>query len=145
MGSPVNLGIAKGWLDDCRHNHTICRPVGVSKLPTRVLDIGISEGVSYCRLIETDSKEGCYVALSHCWGGEIPERLTKETRPAFLSSIQIANLPANFRDAIHVTRQLNMQYLWIDALCIVQDSKEDVSPNACFYLPYLGLSVLLGS
>ncbi|KAL6399471.1 heterokaryon incompatibility protein [Ilyonectria robusta] len=125
MGSPVNLGIAKGWLDDCRDNHTLCRPVGSSRLPTRVLDIGTSEGLSHCRLLETDSKEGCYVALSHCWGGEIPERLTKETRPTLLSSIQIANLPANFRDAIHVTRQLNMQYLWIDALFIVQDSRED--------------------
>ncbi|RSL58562.1 hypothetical protein CEP53_006107 [Fusarium sp. AF-6] len=125
LGSPVNLSIAKGWLDDCRDNHAQCRPVETSRLPTRVLDVGISEGLDSCRLVETGNKEGNYVALSHCWGAKIKERLTTETLSNFLRCIQIAQLPANFRDAIHVTRQLGMRYLWIDALCILQDSKED--------------------
>lgn len=34
-------------------------------------------------------------------------------------------LPKTFQDAIHVTRALGFQYLWIDSLCIVQDDAED--------------------
>lgn len=37
----------------------------------------------------------------------------------------ISELPKTFRDAISVTRRLSVQYLWIDSLCIVQDSTED--------------------
>ena len=43
---------------------------------------------------------------SHCWGAKIEQPLTTETLSNFLRSIQIAQLPANFRDAIYVTRQL---------------------------------------
>ena len=34
-------------------------------------------------------------------------------------------LPVNFRDAITITRALGYRYLWIDALCILQDSQTD--------------------
>jgi hypothetical protein len=34
-------------------------------------------------------------------------------------------LPPTFRDAIIVTRQLKCQFLWIDSLCIIQDSHSD--------------------
>lgn len=34
-------------------------------------------------------------------------------------------LPATFQDAIAITRNLGVRYLWIDSLCIMQDSPED--------------------
>ncbi|KAF8857250.1 hypothetical protein BDZ45DRAFT_564472, partial [Acephala macrosclerotiorum] len=34
-------------------------------------------------------------------------------------------LPQTFRDAIHTTIQLGINYLWIDFLCIVQDNPDD--------------------
>jgi len=37
----------------------------------------------------------------------------------------MSELPATFRDAINVVRVLNIQYLWIDALCIIQDDDFD--------------------
>ncbi|EEU41451.1 uncharacterized protein NECHADRAFT_83551 [Fusarium vanettenii 77-13-4] len=95
LGSPVNLSIAKGWLDDCRENHDECRPIKSSSLLTRVLDVTVSEGSHTCRLVETSNQQGNYVALSHCWGDKIKERLTTETLSTFLCSIQIAKLPAN--------------------------------------------------
>jgi len=36
-----------------------------------------------------------------------------------------SQLPGNFQDAIAVTRMLGLQYLWIDSLCVLQDSPED--------------------
>ncbi|KAF3006562.1 hypothetical protein E8E13_006384 [Curvularia kusanoi] len=34
-------------------------------------------------------------------------------------------LPKLYQDAIDLTRALNKKYIWIDSLCIIQDSKED--------------------
>lgn len=39
--------------------------------------------------------------------------------------MNLSELPPNFRDAIHATRKLGFRYLWIDSLCIIQDSVED--------------------
>jgi hypothetical protein len=35
------------------------------------------------------------------------------------------DLPLIFQDPIIITRKLGCQYLWIDSLCIIQDSRED--------------------
>ena len=40
-------------------------------------------------------------------------------------AIALKDVPATFRDAIVTTRKLGYQYLWIDSLCIIQDSLED--------------------
>ena len=40
-------------------------------------------------------------------------------------AISLAYLPQNFRDAITVTQILDIPFLWIDSLCILQDSRED--------------------
>lgn len=39
-------------------------------------------------------------------------------------------LPQSFRDAVDVTRMLGLRYLWIDSLCIIQDSPEDWDEEA---------------
>jgi hypothetical protein len=40
-------------------------------------------------------------------------------------AIPIESLPPTFQDAVHITRRLGFKYLWIDSLCIIQDSPED--------------------
>jgi hypothetical protein len=42
-----------------------------------------------------------------------------------LESISLKDLPKTFQDAVHITRKLGYQYLWIDSLCIIQDSDKD--------------------
>jgi hypothetical protein len=66
-----------------------------------------------------------YTSLSHCWGGNITPLLTTTTLAAFGMSLPYDELPANFRDAIAITRELGIRYLWIDSLCILQDSPQD--------------------
>jgi hypothetical protein len=41
------------------------------------------------------------------------------------SQINEKELPLTFQHAIHLTRKLELNYLWIDALCIVQDCPQD--------------------
>ncbi|KAF2785795.1 HET-domain-containing protein [Melanomma pulvis-pyrius CBS 109.77] len=73
---------------------------------------------------------GKYVALSHCWG-----KITEDNKRQFcttdnnikarLVGFNLSELPKTFQDAIHVTRELGIQYLWIDSLCIKQWNEED--------------------
>ncbi|KAK0616221.1 heterokaryon incompatibility protein-domain-containing protein [Immersiella caudata] len=125
LGSQANFNIARGWLTDCRNNHQAC-PNGNTPpaLPTRVLEVGPISSPT-CRLVQSNGKKGHYAALSHCWGGPITPVLDKNTLEPFQQNIGLSSLPANFHDAIAITRQLSIQYLWIDSLCIVQDSPED--------------------
>ncbi|KAJ9496009.1 hypothetical protein H2202_008532 [Exophiala xenobiotica] len=41
------------------------------------------------------------------------------------ANIPFESLPRTFQDAIAVTANLGFQYIWIDSLCIIQDSSED--------------------
>lgn len=53
-------------------------------------------------------------------------RTTKATRETYeVQGISEQDMPATFIDAIFVARKLGIQYLWIDALCIIQDDLSD--------------------
>jgi hypothetical protein len=40
--------------------------------------------------------------------------------------VPVEQLPKTIQDALHITRTIGERYLWVDALCIVQDDKIDV-------------------
>ena len=68
------------------------------------------------------------MTLSHCWGerdGPRPPKLTDANLGSMRNHIPAETLPRTFRDAIQLTRSLGVSYLWIDSLCIIQDSLED--------------------
>ncbi|KAH8822011.1 heterokaryon incompatibility protein-domain-containing protein [Xylogone sp. PMI_703] len=96
-----------------------------STLPTRVIDVGNPNGSQNPRIFVSEMIEGKYAVLSHCCGGVVSPLLTTENLESFQKSISYCNLPANCRDAICITRQLGIQYLWIDSLCIIQNSTVD--------------------
>jgi Heterokaryon incompatibility protein (HET) len=75
--------------------------------------------------LSQDQRDVPYVALSHCWGKKL-FLTTKSTNLAnHKKSIAMDALPQTFQDTITVTRKMGVRYLWIDSLCILQDSKED--------------------
>ena len=76
-------------------------------------------------LFESDGTRAQYVALSHCWGGSETLKTTLGTYVARKNRISLSTVPKTFRDAIEVTRSLGIRYLWIDSLCIIQDSPVD--------------------
>ena len=82
---------------------------------------------SEVRLIDTRTQapRGDYIALSHCWGQSPIFTLCAETEEHLSTGIPPSTLPATFRDAIQVARWFGVEYLWIDSLCIRQDSVED--------------------
>ncbi len=94
-------------------------------MPKRVIDIGPSDGPLEPRLHHSGAKTGHWATLSHCWGKTVTMKLTSATLEQRIQGIRMTELPQNFRDAIIVTRILGIRYLWIDSLCIIQDSTED--------------------
>lgn len=120
------------WIQECLSNHKLCGPDEPSPLPTRILDLGEASeepegdgGEPEIRLIESSGQRERYIALSHSWGGEQPLTTTAATLEQHKSGIPTANLPTTFRDAAHIARRLGIRYLWIDSLCIIQDSPQD--------------------
>ena len=91
-------------------------------LPKRVLNVTDGKVV----LTEPDDGEKChYIALSHCWGGEKPLATNQKTLLERKQGIKWDDLPKTFQDAISITRELGVRYLWIDSLCIIQGDKRD--------------------
>ena len=71
-----------------------------------------------------------YAALSYCWGG-YREYVTLSTDVAARhQSIDVSNLPQTLKDALFFARKLDLDYIWIDSLCIVQDDREEWSQQA---------------
>jgi hypothetical protein len=97
-----------------------------ARLPTRVLDVRGHVDTDIL-LVEGNGAHGRYCALSYCWGA--PEAYHLRTLHSNLSghmtSISITSLPQTFRDAVALVRALDIDYLWIDSLCIIQDDEQD--------------------
>ncbi|KAI1451579.1 HET-domain-containing protein [Annulohypoxylon moriforme] len=125
LSSQVNFDLARSWLSTCLNQHSACPNIETAILPTRVIDVSTDGNSRIPRVIDSQHMSDPYAALSHCWGGPIFQCLTAKTLPAYQQRLPIQDLPANFRDAIYITRQLGIRYLWIDSLCILQDSKRD--------------------
>ena len=111
-------------------------------LPTRLLDLSSlpsQHDIIHCekdpheifctksfKLIETTASQGCYVALSYCWGKNIPYTTTsKNVEKHQGKGISYEEIPKTLQEAVLVTRLLGLQYLWIDSLCIIQDDQKD--------------------
>ncbi|KAK0728729.1 heterokaryon incompatibility protein-domain-containing protein, partial [Lasiosphaeria miniovina] len=117
------------WIEECAL-HSGCHTLDTRPafLPSRLLFLGTPESpelriVSRSSLANVSSPR--YIALSHCWGGNVGCTLTKENYSALSQSLPGGSLPKNFADAVQITRRLNESYLWIDSLCIMQDSPDD--------------------
>lgn len=128
IGLTERLPQISTWIDECDRDHPTCRslkpPSGY--VPTRLLDLGTSN-VPEVRLREAhECPIQCrYVTLGHCWGArkDWPPRLLRANYEQMRAGI--SKLPRTFLEAIEVTRSLQVRYLWIDSLCIIQDAPDD--------------------
>ena len=110
-------------------------------LPSRLLDVKSSAGSSnLIFLVDGNGRSGQYTALSHRWSsGLIPNWVTTiANRKRRERGLDVGILPSCIRDAITITQQLGIQYLWVDSLCIVQDSKDDWAVESVKMLEVFG-------
>ncbi|KAL7948730.1 heterokaryon incompatibility domain-containing protein [Trichoderma barbatum] len=132
---PEMYAFIRSWIQICSQEHELCRSARSKayldeivgpKLPTRVLDVGTANHEAIY-LIETNGQRGDFCALSYCWGREGTQALvtTRGNIKDHLNGIKFSGLPKTFQDAVTITRELGIRYLWIDSLCIIQGDKSD--------------------
>ncbi|KAI3324404.1 HET-domain-containing protein [Xylariaceae sp. AK1471] len=130
LGSPINtnpasdesIQLIRSWLGACSVKHNC----GIQHLPPSLPTFLLALGKECVRLMDTAGKPRArYVALSYCWGDkEQKTLLLGRNKQQLLGDIALEHLDTTIQEAIHITRQIGFQYLWIDALCIAQDDEK---------------------
>lgn len=124
-GDSQYIDTIKAWLQDCVDTHNECRKPASDFMPTRLLALspGKKRKRPKARLVEgADIVLDRFVALSYCWGLKSPEWIitTKANIAQHRSRLSVKILPDAVREAIILALDLGYQYIWIDALCIIQ-------------------------
>ncbi|KAH7263763.1 heterokaryon incompatibility protein-domain-containing protein [Fusarium tricinctum] len=128
--SPECFNLARHWLRNCTENHEACKLPYEAKLPKRVLKISATKGNPTVCLVTDSSLRGDYSALSHCWGKAKFLRLLTTNLTSLERDVPWETLSKTFQDAIKVSLELGISIIWIDSLCILQDSREDWEEQA---------------
>lgn len=121
------LSTVRLWHEGCLahescHNHQ--QKIKGDVFPSRLVDVHGGQ----VRLVTQTAKllEINYTTLSHRWGDPCKMlKLSSDNLIDLQDIIPIEILPWSYRDAIKVTLALGYSYIWIDSLCIIQDSPED--------------------
>lgn len=125
-GSPAYFAFLRVLLnvcDECHEAYECCKRFD-GTLPSRVLDVGDDANPGSLRLhCTTPGETGRYITLSHRWGnpkehGKFCTYLCNIGNRR--ASIDFDQLPKTFQDAVTVARELSVQFLWIDSICIIQ-------------------------
>ncbi|KAK3306247.1 heterokaryon incompatibility protein-domain-containing protein [Chaetomium strumarium] len=130
---PVELDVSRvaGWIDHCTSHH-IC-----VLFPHTMMFGEAFPGLRFLRFIDTI--RGCivqktepvqYAVLSYVWGSYPTFRLTKANLDKLMVPGALLEfprrLPRTLQDAILLAKRLNIRFLWVDALCLLQNSSDDL-------------------
>ncbi|KAI1505802.1 heterokaryon incompatibility protein-domain-containing protein [Biscogniauxia marginata] len=126
------------WLQDRLQKHIVStrRVKGEKFLPTRLVDLGSEQqGIPPRLVLSRDIQhpgsddELKYAALSYCWGSPAETKFQLKTERGTiaerLASIDTNSMTLVVKDAVRVCNALGIRYLWVDAICIVQDDRSD--------------------
>jgi hypothetical protein len=131
-----NSQLARKWFKQCQESHDSCFLPSIDFMPKRLIEIARGnrlENVGGRWSLRLHHPNKCkepiepYVALSYCWGQDQHFKLTRGTINSMSNEIIWQDLPQTIKDAIFVTQELHIRFLWIDSLCIVQDDAEEIS------------------
>jgi hypothetical protein len=116
----------------CDKSHINCHKksyetTASSGLPAMVLDVSsfTESDQEMIKLHRVAGQELKYAALSYCWGTMQLNATRTSNVHKYMFQIPISSLPQTLQDAVTVTRKLGLRYLWVDSMCIIQDSDYD--------------------
>ncbi|KAI3529290.1 hypothetical protein CSPX01_15605 [Colletotrichum filicis] len=131
---PASVEWLQTQLRQCDYHCGLGKPE-VPFLPTRLIHVGQNEDdAPRLVIVENMLESGMidaldYATLSYCWGSkEDALKQTKTTKDTILTHCQgmpLDSLSPVIRDTIKVCRALGIFYLWVDALCIIQEDNVD--------------------
>lgn len=122
--------LCRFWLQNCCIEHDKCRRYKrqTAFRPRRLVSVQrTGQGPISARLVCTSASDKPveYLTLSHCWGRAESFTLVEQNLLHLLEDLAVNLLPKVFQDAFAVTLELGFSYIWIDSLCIIQDSRDD--------------------
>lgn len=131
--------IVKQWMDECANCHSVCcspnlpLPTEQSQearmwRPRRLLDL-TGNPRNMVRLIDSTEFTTQYAtaSLDHKLPWTSTSTLGLQTLAKFQGKIRWKDLEPAFQDAIAIASEQGIHYLWIDALCVIQDDSADVN------------------
>ncbi|KAK4178820.1 HET-domain-containing protein [Triangularia setosa] len=133
--SMIDFSLVRKWLGYCQayHGNKCWRNLTLKELnrshPSKEVPDFRCIDVEHNCLVKLPQGSR-YATLSYVWGQgkkfmTVKSNLRSLEKPQSLTSPEyLAQIPATIRDAIHVTKEIGMRYLWVDSLCIVQDAFE---------------------
>ncbi|KAK0624205.1 heterokaryon incompatibility protein-domain-containing protein [Immersiella caudata] len=144
----ANYDLIRAWIRNCTEHHESCKKLQqddrTRPAPSRLIRVnGMGDGV--ISLIEPTGGEtggeSRYVALSYCWGTpqggpQPPDQASPAVYCTTSQNLDLRKmgfptetLPKTIRDAIKITWELEMGYLWVDALCILQGEDSEAKAD----------------
>jgi hypothetical protein len=115
-----DLSLINSWVADCMLNHAECKEGPTNWYPTRLLHLGRQGQDVRLIISEEEPPNGVYATLSHRWGEHKYETLSPSSMGRLKTGVIVSTLPQIFQDSIQIARHLDINYLWIDGLCIQQ-------------------------
>ncbi|KAH6886191.1 HET-domain-containing protein [Thelonectria olida] len=137
---PDSLHLSQSWFETCCRDHISCRPPNPDFRPTRLVQIINDKEVKV--ILPSQTACGPYVAFSHCWGKAKTLKLLQSNLAQLCSGIQVTDLPESYKEAIRMCRGLKLDHIWIDSLCIIQDSVDDWRREAAMMKDVYGNCIL---
>ncbi|CAJ0554628.1 Ff.00g131410.m01.CDS01 [Fusarium sp. VM40] len=159
---PSNINWMKDQIHRCEEqcDHTAYDP---KFLPTRLIDVGTQHGDDARLVITADlpksqddgvSHSVKYATLSYCWGpkedAKQQVKTTRDNLSLHLNRMPLSEMSPVVEDTILVCRALNIRYVWVDALCILQGDardwdKESEMMGKVYYCSYLTICPLVST
>ncbi|UKZ94139.1 uncharacterized protein TrAFT101_009026 [Trichoderma asperellum] len=122
-----DLEVVKTWVHSCEQWHgSEC----VNTAPWKTPDFGVPFirmiSLNDYKLVETSCPPS-YAALSYVWGPAAVFRTIQDNIEALMQpeGLPVRSFPKSIRDAMTLAKELGFQYIWVDSICIIQDSTAD--------------------
>ncbi|KAK7414969.1 hypothetical protein QQX98_006202 [Neonectria punicea] len=123
----AEIAAIQSWMATCiaQHDTSRCNTRRSDIFPERLIEINAQ--TEEARLVSVRQLDQVpeFVALSYCWGLTGNLKTLKATLSQMEECVPSGALPLTVKQAFEVVRVLGFRYLWVDALCIVQDDEAD--------------------
>ena len=127
--------LLRRWLQTCEEKHILCQLLSSDPPPKlRVFDV---EQLCLREIQLSKSERPSYIALSYVWGTAGQRRTLTKANCCSLSesgAIPLDSLSQTIADAAKVVKMLGERFMWVDALCIIQDDEDDLAAT----IPLMG-------
>lgn len=139
----INIEQIRSWMSLCQSSHGACTSkTSRLEVPTRLVDTNGGKNTLDVVLREGIATPEPYIILSYCWGRFLPLRTLKNNLESHKKRIQWSALPLVFRQVVFIARLLKVRYIWIDALCIIQEDIVDWTMEGSKMASYYGGALL---